>query len=99
MTKRNRTKGQATSTKQYHKTKDWVARTPLKTGCELRCSGRVNSYCSTNGTRRVNIDINPVISQMLINYNIYIYNNIVGIFVYLLSTAETEVDVIIRKLS
>ena len=29
------------STKHTHKTKDRVTRTPLKTGGELRCSGRV----------------------------------------------------------
>ena len=38
-----------------HKTKDRVTRTPLKTGVELRCSGRVCSFCSTSGTRRVNL--------------------------------------------
>ena len=43
------------STKHTNKTKDRVTRTPLKTGGELRCSGRVNSSCSTNGTRRVNL--------------------------------------------
>ena len=32
------------STKHTHKTKDRVTRTPLKTGGELRCSGRVSSY-------------------------------------------------------
>ena len=31
------------STKHTHKTKDRVTRTPLKTGSELRCSGRVCS--------------------------------------------------------
>jgi hypothetical protein len=35
------------STKHTHKTKDWVPRTPLKTGGELMCSGRVSSFCST----------------------------------------------------
>ena len=35
------------STKHTHKTKDRVTRTPLKTGGELRCSGRVGSSCST----------------------------------------------------
>jgi len=30
-------------TKHTHKTKDRVTRTPLKTGVELRCSGRVSS--------------------------------------------------------
>jgi hypothetical protein len=29
------------STKHTHKTKDWVTQTPLKTGGELRCPGRV----------------------------------------------------------
>ena len=37
-----------------HKTKDRVTRIPLKTGGELRCSGRVRNSCSTSGTRRVN---------------------------------------------
>ena len=37
------------STRHTHKTKDRVTQTPLKTGDELRCSGRVSS-----GTRRVN---------------------------------------------
>jgi len=32
------------STKHTHKTKDRVIRTPLKTGGELRCSGRGNMY-------------------------------------------------------
>ena len=41
------------STKRAHKTKDWAARTPLKIGGELRCSGRVDSPWSTNDTRRV----------------------------------------------
>jgi hypothetical protein len=45
-----------------HKTKDRVARTPIKTGVELRCSGRVGSYCSTSGTRRVTLVTKPVIS-------------------------------------
>jgi hypothetical protein len=43
------------STKHTYKTKDRVTRTPLKTGGELRCSGRVGSSCSTSGTRRVNL--------------------------------------------
>ena len=38
------------STKHTHKTKDRVTRTPLKTGGELRCSGRANSSCSTSVT-------------------------------------------------
>jgi hypothetical protein len=43
------------STKHTHKTKDRATRTPLKTGGELRCSGRVSSSCSISGTRRVNL--------------------------------------------
>ena len=45
------------STKHTHKTKDRDTRTPLKTGCEIRCSGRVGSSCTTSGTRRVKQDI------------------------------------------
>jgi hypothetical protein len=37
--------------------------TPLKTGGELRRSGRVRSFCSTSDTRRVNLVTNPVISH------------------------------------
>jgi hypothetical protein len=48
------------STKHTYKTKDRVTRTPLKTGCELRCFGRVSSSCSTRSTRRVDIVTNPV---------------------------------------
>jgi len=39
MTKRKRTKNDHKNITQ--KTKDWATRTPLKTGSELRCSGRV----------------------------------------------------------
>jgi hypothetical protein len=51
------------SIKHIFKTKDRVTRTPLKTGGELRYSGRVCSSCSTSGTRRVNLVTNPVISR------------------------------------
>jgi hypothetical protein len=51
------------SSKYTHKTKDRVTRTPLKTGGELRCSGRVSSSCSTSGTRRVNLVTNPVVNH------------------------------------
>ena len=43
------------STNHTYKTKDGVTRTPLKPGGELRGSGRVNSSCSSSGTRRVNL--------------------------------------------
>ena len=51
------------STKHTYKTKDRVTRTPLKTGVELRYSGRVRSSCYTSGTHRVNLVTNPVISR------------------------------------
>jgi hypothetical protein len=49
------------STKHTHKSKDRVTRTPLKTGGERRCSGRVNSSYSTSGARRVILVTKPVI--------------------------------------
>jgi hypothetical protein len=42
------------STKHTHRSKDRVTGTPLKTGDELICSGRVNRPCSTSGTSCVN---------------------------------------------
>jgi hypothetical protein len=36
-------------------TEDWATRTPLKTGGESRCSGRVISFCSTFNTRRFTV--------------------------------------------
>ena len=51
------------STKNTHETKDRVTRTPLKTGDELRYSGRVSISCSTSATHRVNLVTNPVISH------------------------------------
>ena len=54
MVKRKSTKekDKQRSTKHTYKNKDRVARTQLKTGDELRCSGRVGSSC---GTRHVNL--------------------------------------------
>ena len=43
------------STKHTHRTKDRVTRTPLLTGDELRCFGRVGNSCVTSGTCRVNL--------------------------------------------
>jgi len=43
------------STKHTHKTKDRVTRTPLKTGGEIRCFGRVSSSCSASDTHGVNL--------------------------------------------
>jgi hypothetical protein len=56
-------KGKQLSTKHTYKTKDRETRSPLKSGGELRCYGRVRSSCSTSGTRRVNLVTNPMISR------------------------------------
>jgi hypothetical protein len=50
-------------TKHTYKTIERVTRTPLQTGGEFRCSGRVNSSGSTSDTCRVNLVTNPVISH------------------------------------
>jgi hypothetical protein len=49
-------KDEQRSTKHTHKTKDWVTRTQLKTGGELRCSERVGNSCSTSDTCKAIID-------------------------------------------
>ena len=41
--------------KTTQKTKVWVTRTSLKSGCELRFFGRVTSFCYTSDTRRITI--------------------------------------------
>jgi hypothetical protein len=63
MAKIKNTNGQTMINKYTYKSKDRVTRTPLKTGVELRCSGRVSSACSTSGTRRVNLVTNSVVSR------------------------------------
>jgi len=61
MTKRKRTNDKQRSTKHTYKTNDRVTRTPIKTWGELMCSGRLSNSYSTSGTRRVNLDTDPVI--------------------------------------
>jgi len=56
-------KDQQRSTKHTHKTKDQVTPTPLKIVGELRCSGRVSSFCSASDIHRVTLVAKPVISQ------------------------------------
>ena len=63
--KKNHRRTNNRSTKRIHKAKVRVARTPLKNRGELRCSGRINSSCSTSDTRRGNLVTNPVISNNL----------------------------------
>jgi hypothetical protein len=63
MAKKKVQKDKQRSTKHTHKTKNQETRTSLKTGGDLRCSGRVSSSCSTSGTRRVYLVTNLVISQ------------------------------------
>ena len=53
-------KNKQRSTKHTYKTKVRVTRTPLKTGGEFRCSGRVSSSCSTSDTRSANLVYGPV---------------------------------------
>ena len=59
----NGQKGNHRLTKHTHKTTDRVTRTPLKSGGELRCSGKLSSSCSTSGTCSVNLVTYPVISH------------------------------------
>jgi hypothetical protein len=40
-----------------------ITRTPLATGCELMCAGRVSCSCSTSGTRRINVVAHPVMKM------------------------------------
>jgi hypothetical protein len=47
-----------------------LTRTPLKTGGELRCSGRVSSSCSTSGTCYVNLEM--MRSMQVMNMHFYI---------------------------
>jgi hypothetical protein len=54
-----KSKNNKRSTKHTQKTKDRVTSSPLKTGGELKCSGRVSSSFSTSGTRRVVLVTNP----------------------------------------
>jgi hypothetical protein len=68
------------STKHTYKTKDRATRTPLKTGGELGCSGRVRSSCSTSDTRRVNLVTNPVISHEWWNHKIKVVVTLVNKF-------------------
>ena len=67
MAKRKSTKRTKNDLQNIHfftyKTTDRVTRNPLKTGGELRSSGRVSSSCSISDTRRVNLVTNPVISH------------------------------------
>jgi hypothetical protein len=59
--KENVQKDKQRSRKHTYKIKDRVSQTPLNSGGELRCSGRVGSSCSTSDTRRVNLFTNPMI--------------------------------------
>ena len=61
--KKKAQKDKQRSIRHTYKAKDRIPRTPLKTGVELMCSGRVSSSCSTIDTPRVNLVTNPVISH------------------------------------
>ena len=75
------------STKHTHETKDRVTITLLKTGGELRCSGKGNSSCSTCDTRRVNLVTNQVIScergkdrEVFMTSKTYPWSSVIQIF-------------------
>ena len=57
MAKRKRTNNDLQNITQ--KTKDRAARIPLKSRGEIRCSGKVNSFCSTCDTRRNTLVTKP----------------------------------------
>jgi hypothetical protein len=61
------------STKHTYKTKDRVTRTPLKTGGELRCPGRVSSSCSTSGTRNLQIQYSYLHSNVIMCIDVYFH--------------------------
>ena len=63
MAKEKVQKDKQRSTKHINKTKGRVTQTALKTGGELRCSGRVGISRFTSDTCRVNLVTNPVISH------------------------------------
>jgi hypothetical protein len=65
MTKQERTKGQTTFYKHTHTTTDRVAWTPLKTGTEFRCFGRVSSYCCTTSDTCCDIPIGTTSSEIM----------------------------------
>ena len=81
-TKEKVQKDKQRSTKHTYKTKDRVTRTPLKTGGELRCSGRVGSFCSTSGTRRsitIRFCLNVVNCSPIIDFDDLVHYNILMI--------------------
>jgi hypothetical protein len=61
-----------------NKTKYRVTRTPLKSGSELRCSGRVSSSCSTSDTRRVTVKGHERFLEKRYNEIYKIYNKLIG---------------------
>ena len=77
---RKRQKGKQWSTIIFF-IKDRATQTPLNTGGDIRCSGRVRSWCSTSGTRHVNHTTKPVISgewrkeQIVITINVTLTSN------------------------
>ena len=52
-----------------HQFKNRVTRTPLKTGGELRCSGKVSSSCSTSDTRHVALVIEIAVYWVIVQHS------------------------------
>jgi hypothetical protein len=52
------------STKHTPRTKDRVTRTTLKSGGELRCSGKVGSSCSTSDAHGLNLVVDTIFQSL-----------------------------------
>jgi hypothetical protein len=72
-----------------HIVKDRTTRTPLKTGGELKCPGRVSSFCCTSGTCCVTLVTHLVIShewaQSIMSADILSYDKTTS-YIFILST-------------
>ena len=81
MTKIKKSSSNSPNTKQ--KTKNWATQNPPKIGSELRCSGRVGSSCSTNGTRRVAHGLSsiciPQYVEARVTWIVFLTESLVGI--------------------
>ena len=59
---------------RQHKGQKYKQRSTKHThkGCELRCSGRITSSCSTSGTRHVNLFTNSVILSFCLSLDVQV---------------------------
>jgi len=82
--KKKAQKDKQRSTKHTYKTKDQVTRTPLKTGGELRCSGRVGNSWFSNIT---NVAPGGSSNQYSHQIKLFSYNNYRNIYTHCLKLA------------